>query len=67
MLDDISATCRHLAQTPLIRKARNELRKDLRSFPASTYLIFYDVGAAHHIIVRPVLYQRRDVDTPLGE
>ncbi|WP_425568676.1 type II toxin-antitoxin system RelE/ParE family toxin [Pontibacter saemangeumensis] len=67
IIDEISATCRHLAQSPLIGRARSELRKDLRGFPARTYLIFYDVVAANHIVVRRVLHQRRDVDTLLGE
>lgn len=67
IIDEISDTCQHLAQSPLIGRSRNELRKDLQSFPASTYLIFYDVVAANHIVVRRVLHQRRDVDTLLGE
>jgi len=66
IIDEISDTCQHLAQSPLIGRTRNELREELRSFPASTYLIFYDV-VANHIVVRRVLHQRRDVDTLLGE
>ncbi|MBF9255624.1 type II toxin-antitoxin system RelE/ParE family toxin [Pontibacter sp. 172403-2] len=66
IIDEISDTCQHLAQSPLIGRTRNELREELRSFPASTYLIFYDVVTANHIVVRRVLHQRRDVDTLLG-
>lgn len=61
IIDEISATCQHLAQRPLTGRARNELRKGLRSFPANTYLVFYDVVAANHIVVRRVLHQRRDL------
>ena len=67
IIDEISATCQQLAQSPLIGRTRIELRKELRSFPASAYLIFYDVLAANHIVVRRVLHQRRYVDPLLGE
>jgi toxin ParE1/3/4 len=67
IVDEISDTCRHLAQHPLIGRARDELRKGLRSFPVSSYLVFYDIAAPGHIVVRRVLHQRRDVETSLAE
>ena len=67
IIDEISAICQQLAQSPLIGRTRNELREELRSFPASAYLIFYDVVAANHTVVRRVLHQRRDVNAFLGE
>ncbi|RDV10761.1 type II toxin-antitoxin system RelE/ParE family toxin [Pontibacter diazotrophicus] len=65
IIDELSDACQHLAQNPLTGRNRNELRKDLRSFPVSSYLIFYDIIALNHIVVRRVLHQRRDVNTIL--
>lgn len=67
ILDEISETCRNLAQNPLIGRSRGEIREGLRSFPVSTYLVFYDIIAPSHVVVRRVLHQRRDVDTALAE
>jgi len=37
----INAKCELLARSPLIGRARPELRADLRSFPHGAYLILY--------------------------
>jgi|GEM_PF-71379 len=40
-VDEVMATCRRLAASPLIGRARSDLQDGLRSFPHAGYLIFY--------------------------
>ena len=60
-LDRVASIGRKLAQWPGLGKARPELRRDLRSFPADNYLVYYRVRTDVIEIVR-VLHGRRDVD-----
>ena len=50
-----------LAQFPEIGKSRNELSKELRSFPVKPYVIFYRWTEEFIEIVR-VLHQSRDIE-----
>ena len=57
----IDAKCERLARSPMIGRARPELRPDLRSFPFGAYLILYraiDDGAE---VVR-VVHAARNLD-----
>ena len=60
----INAKCELLGRSPLIGRARPELRADLRSFPHGAYLILYrpiDDGVE---IVR-VVHAARNLDDPV--
>jgi toxin ParE1/3/4 len=41
LLDSIAETCKLISKHPDMGEARNELLKNLRSFPVGNYLIFY--------------------------
>lgn len=64
-LDAIADTMRHLADHPLVGRARPELTPDLRSFPHKPYVIFYRPIPRGVQIVR-VLHGARDIP-PLFE
>lgn len=66
MIDEIAGKCQILAQNPEIGKMRNELIPGLRSFPVNPHIIFYDIVARQHIVVRRILHQSRDIDTALN-
>jgi toxin ParE1/3/4 len=57
----IDAKCERLARSPLIGRARPELRPDLRSFPYGAYLILYRVIDDGVEIVR-VVHAARNLD-----
>jgi toxin ParE1/3/4 len=50
----INQKCRRLAQFPLMGRSRPELGQDIRSFPVSSYLIFYRQIADGVEIVRVI-------------
>ena len=54
-----------LSHWPRLGRARNDLRRGLRSFPDGDYVIFYRVTRAGLIIQR-VLHGRRDIAKILG-
>ena len=58
--------CFSLGQWPEYGKARDEVRKGLRSLPVSRYVVFYRVARKAIEIVR-VLDERRDVDSVFSE
>jgi toxin ParE1/3/4 len=57
----IHSKCELLARSPMIGRARPELRPDLRSFPYGAYLILYRVAGDGVEIVR-VVHAARNLD-----
>jgi toxin ParE1/3/4 len=57
----INAKCERLARSPMIGRARPELRPDLRSFPYGSYLILYRVISDRVEIVR-IVHAARNLD-----
>ena len=51
-----------LTQNPLAGRERRELRRDLRSFPVSSYVVFY-VALADGIEVVRVMHGRQEIGT----
>lgn len=49
-----------LARWPRLGRARDDLRRGLRSFPAAGYIIFYRLQRRDVLILR-VLHARRDI------
>jgi toxin ParE1/3/4 len=60
-VERIRTKCTMIAATPLIGRARLELRRGLRSFPYRDYVIFYEVRAEAVRILR-VLHARGDIE-----
>lgn len=61
LLDMIDADIRSLLEHPRMGRKRDELGKDLRSWPTSTpYIVFYFLQN-HDIIIARVLHHARDV------
>lgn len=60
-IDEIQKTCHRYAEFPLAGKARSELQENLRSFPFSNYIIFYE-PVEDGIEVARVLHGSRDID-----
>jgi toxin ParE1/3/4 len=56
--------CRILAENPRLGRARDELRKGLRSFPVGKFLIFYRPLEDGIEVVR-VLHGARDIEAAL--
>jgi toxin ParE1/3/4 len=50
-----------LSKDPAIGRPRNELAKDLRSFPVGRYVVFY-LPSPHGIEIVRVLHSARDID-----
>jgi toxin ParE1/3/4 len=59
-IDRIGEVFEMLTQDPLAGRERRELRRDLRSFPVGSYLIFY-VALADGIEVVRVMNGRQDI------
>ena len=57
----INGKCELLARSPMIGRARPELRPDLRSFPHGAYLILYRIVDDGVEIVR-VVHAARNLD-----
>lgn len=53
-----------LASHPLMGRAREEIAKDLRSFPVGRYLVFY-LPDTNGITVVRVLHSARDIDAAM--
>jgi toxin ParE1/3/4 len=62
MLDLIEERCAMLARYPEAGRTREELLPGIRSFPASSYVIFYRVAGDEVQILR-VLHGSRDVES----
>jgi toxin ParE1/3/4 len=60
-VEELSAACRRLAETPGMGVERHELQPGLRMFPVRRYLIFYFV-TDDGIEVARVLSGARDID-----
>jgi toxin ParE1/3/4 len=60
VLDTIERACALLATQPLMGRARPELAADVRSFPCSSWVLFY-IPAADGIHVVRVLHGARDL------
>lgn len=56
---------RMLAECPFMGRLRHELEKNLRSFPAGNYIIFYRIRKNALEIVR-VLHGKRDLEEIFG-
>jgi toxin ParE1/3/4 len=54
-----------LANWPRLGRARDDLRRGLRSYPVGDYLIFYRVQR-RDVIIQRVLHARRNVDRLIG-
>lgn len=59
------ATCRKLASSPSIGRAREELARGIRSFPVGSHVIFYRVSKSGIEVVR-VLSGYRDIEALFG-
>ena len=57
----VNSKCELLARSPMIGRARPELRSDLRSFPYGAYLILYRIVEDGVEIVR-VVHAARNLD-----
>ena len=64
ILDLIEAKCDLLAQYPELGRSQEELFPKLRSFPASSYVIFYRIGTDEIQVIR-VLHGSRDASAEL--
>ena len=64
ILDLIEVKCDLLAQYPELGRSREELFPKLRSFPASSYVIFYRVAIDEIQVIR-VLHGSRDAHSEL--
>jgi toxin ParE1/3/4 len=60
LLLQIDKKCRMLAENPLLGKTRDELKPNLRSFPISSYVIFYRSIPSGIEVVR-ILHGARDI------
>jgi toxin ParE1/3/4 len=60
-IDELDAVFRKLARKPMLGRLRDELAKDMRSFPYGNYLIFFLPLEDGVEIVR-VLYGGRDLN-----
>jgi toxin ParE1/3/4 len=60
-IDRIGEIFEMLVQNPLAGRARPELRRDLRSFPVGSYVVFYFPLPDGIEVVR-VISARRDID-----
>ena len=63
-IDKLDAQFLLLASHPLMGRAREELAKDLRSFPVGRYLVFY-LPDTNGITVVRVLHSARDIDVAM--
>lgn len=63
-IDKLDAQFLLLASHPLMGRAREELAKDLRSFPVGRYLVFY-LPDTNGITVVRVLHSARDIDAAM--
>jgi toxin ParE1/3/4 len=61
LIDRIERTFDMLAETPFAGRPRNELAKDLRSFPVGNYVIFY-IPAPDGVEVVRVMNGRQVID-----
>lgn len=55
----IGESIRHLANTPQMGRARDDLAPKLRSFPVGRYLVFFDFDATTLRVVRVIDSARR--------
>jgi toxin ParE1/3/4 len=60
-LDQIDSICELLSASPVLGRSREELGRNLRSFPVGDYLIFYRPIRSGIVVVR-VLSGYRDLD-----
>jgi toxin ParE1/3/4 len=65
-LEAINASCERLRQSPFSGRARDELRRGLRSVVIRPHVVFYRVAERNVDIVR-VLDGRRDLDAIFAE
>ena len=54
-----------LSEFPRLGRARNELRRGLRSYPVGDYVIFYRIVGTS-VVIQRVLHGRRAIDRILG-
>lgn len=62
LLDNIDKEIKLIAGSPKIGRKREELAKNLRSFPVSSYVIFYRIQPDRIEIIR-ILHGVRDIDS----
>lgn len=60
-IDRIGKIFQMLIENPLAGRERHELRKDLRSFPVGSYVVFY-VPLPDGIEIIRVMHGRQDID-----
>lgn len=61
IIRDIDEKCRLIEAYPFAGRARDEVRRGLRSMAVPPYVVFYRVGERNAQIVR-VMHGRRDID-----
>lgn len=61
LLDNMDKEIQLIAASPKIGRKREELAKNLRSFPVSSYVVFYRIQPGGIEIIR-VLHGARDID-----
>lgn len=60
-VDRIGKIFQMLVENPLAGRERPELRKDLRSFPVGSYIVFY-IPLSDGVEVIRVMHGRQDID-----
>jgi len=65
VVDLIADRFRLLSDWPRLGRARNDLRRGLRSFLVGDYVIFYRITRAG-VVIQRVLHGRRDIERILG-
>ena len=61
-LDRFAVFFSRLAQNPYLGRQRDDLRPGYRSFPVSSYVVFYRFVAAEEILVLRVIHAKRDLE-----
>jgi toxin ParE1/3/4 len=61
MIDLITDRFLILSEWPRLGRARNDLRRGLRSLPVGDYVIFYRIARAD-VVVQRILHGRRDIE-----
>lgn len=61
LIADLVKKCQNLGDSPLIGRKRDDLYRDLRSFPHGRYVIFYRVVEGGVVILR-IVASARNID-----
>ena len=64
-IDTITERFEFLANWPRLGRARDDLRRGLRSYPVGDYIIFYRLQR-RDVMIQRVLHGRRDIERLIG-